>query len=184
MGSLFSLPVSVIFYLGISLYVFLTCYTSLFVHQKSEFRIWYLEKKKSSAITLKPESNHTTTKDKAKRKERETTSNKTQTNAQLQQCNVQFWLQALSLPLSKKNREKPGVVVAFNLSTREAEAGQSLRVQGQPALHREFQDSRDTYYKTKQKTKTKKETTPTKRQRRKTWRIRNICIKLIQGERK
>ena len=37
---------------------------------------------------------------------------------------------------------KLGVVVhAFSPSTREAEAGGSLRVQGQPGLHSEFQDS-------------------------------------------
>ena len=36
----------------------------------------------------------------------------------------------------------PGVVAhAFNLSTWEAEAGRSLRVQGQPGLYRELQDN-------------------------------------------
>ena len=33
------------------------------------------------------------------------------------------------------------MVHAFNLSTREVEAGRSLRVQGQPDIQSEFQDS-------------------------------------------
>jgi hypothetical protein len=58
-------------------------------------------------------------------------------------CEFQANLDFIAGPISKRKKKVSHLVVAhaFSSSAQEAEAGGSLRVQGQPGLQSEFQDS-------------------------------------------